>query len=143
MTQKNKAYLERISQIRKLKKMSQADVAAWLNLDPTSYGKIENGKTALTVDRAYQLANIFEVSISELLDVSNEEFHKSIRDSLRPQVSEENAPYGKSSGLSIHLNFSDEGNSPEIENLLRQIGKMLNHPDRNIYLDRDGDEPGQ
>lgn len=56
-----------IKEIRQRKKLSQADMAEKMNLSLVSYSSIERGITELSVSRLYELAQIFEVSVTELL----------------------------------------------------------------------------
>lgn len=58
---------DRIAQIRNEKNLSQYDMAERLNIGQSAYFQIEKGKTALTVSRLYQIAEILGVSVSVLL----------------------------------------------------------------------------
>lgn len=60
--------LDNIKSIRKSKGFSQEYMAEKLHIHTINYGKIENGKTALTVERMYKIAEILGSSVSELLD---------------------------------------------------------------------------
>ncbi|MFY7937207.1 MAG: helix-turn-helix domain-containing protein [Flavobacterium sp.] len=57
----------KIKSIRLKKNFSQSDMAEKMNLALLNYGKIERGVTELSVKRLYEIANILEVSVSELL----------------------------------------------------------------------------
>lgn len=58
---------DRLKELRKAKDISQAELAEKLNLTPAGYGKLERGDVQLTIERAYELATIFGVSVVELL----------------------------------------------------------------------------
>lgn len=58
---------DRIAQIRNEKNLSQYDMAERLNIGQSAYFQIEKGKTALTVNRLYQIAEVLGVSVSVLL----------------------------------------------------------------------------
>ena len=58
---------ERIKLLREAKGLSQADIAANLEIASQNYWKIEKGKTELTVSRLEQIARILGVSVIELL----------------------------------------------------------------------------
>lgn len=57
----------RIKDLRIKNRYSQTDMAARLELNQTSYGKLERGETQLTIERLEQLANIFSITPKELM----------------------------------------------------------------------------
>jgi transcriptional regulator with XRE-family HTH domain len=59
--------LDNIKRIRKERGLSQEYVAGKILIHTINYGKIENGITALTIERLYEIAKILNVSVSELL----------------------------------------------------------------------------
>ncbi|HOS84196.1 MAG TPA: helix-turn-helix transcriptional regulator [Bacteroidales bacterium] len=58
---------ERIREIRKLKKISQADIAAQLDISITAFSKIERGLTNISINRLEEIAQILGISIINLL----------------------------------------------------------------------------
>lgn len=62
---------EKIREYRDEKKLTQAEVAEKLDISVTAYSKIERGLTELTLLRLYQLAEIFEVDVTELIPKDN------------------------------------------------------------------------
>jgi len=83
--------LTNIIKIRNERGMKQIDVAAVLNIDMSTYSKIESGKIALSVDRLAQIASFFELEVVDILYWP----HKYIRydlltarekDSIQPRV---------------------------------------------------------
>ncbi len=59
--------LDNIRQIRESKKLSQTEVAEKIGIAYQNYWKIENDKTELTISRLHQIAEVLDVSVSELL----------------------------------------------------------------------------
>lgn len=57
----------RIREIRKLKKISQADIAAQLDISITAFSKIERGLTNISINRLEEIAQILGISIINLL----------------------------------------------------------------------------
>jgi transcriptional regulator with XRE-family HTH domain len=58
--------IQNIRTIRKQKGISQESVAYDLGIDYSTYGKIERGQIALTVDRLEKIATILDVTVQEL-----------------------------------------------------------------------------
>lgn len=59
---------ERIRFFRQAKGWTQEEVAYKLELSPNGYGCIERGETDVTLSRLEQLAQLFEVKLSQLID---------------------------------------------------------------------------
>jgi transcriptional regulator with XRE-family HTH domain len=59
--------MDNIKALRAIKNYSQQYIADKLGCDYSTYGKIESGKTTLTVNRLFLLADIFEVDVKQLL----------------------------------------------------------------------------
>lgn len=62
-----KAPIENIELIRKAKGLTRDQVAKKLNTSLTNYGKMEKGEVGITVDRLYQLAQIFNILPEDIL----------------------------------------------------------------------------
>lgn len=58
---------QNIEQIRKTKAFSREYMAQKLNVTLSAYGKMERGETSITIDRLYELAEIFGVEAEEIL----------------------------------------------------------------------------
>ena len=58
--------IQNIKTIRKQKGISQESIAYDLGIDYSTYGKIERGQIALTVDRLEKIGLILKVTIGEL-----------------------------------------------------------------------------
>lgn len=58
---------------RVIKGYSQEFMAEKLNISQNSYSKLERGLTSLTVKRLFQIAEIFEISVQDMLPPLKEE----------------------------------------------------------------------
>jgi transcriptional regulator with XRE-family HTH domain len=63
--------LKNIKLIRQEKGLSQENIAEELDLTASGYAQIEQGKINLTVDRLYELAGIFKMSVEEIINYPN------------------------------------------------------------------------
>jgi transcriptional regulator with XRE-family HTH domain len=59
---------DKIKKIRTAIGYKQEYVAMRLGLSQTGYSKIETGETGLTLERAFAIAAVFEMSLIELLE---------------------------------------------------------------------------
>ena len=64
---------ERIKTIRESRGISQSQAADAIGISYQSYWKIENGKTAITISRLNQIADILKSSLPELLGFNTDE----------------------------------------------------------------------
>lgn len=62
--------IEKIKEYRKKKGFSHENMADELHISQAAYSKIEKNETKLTVDRLYQIAEILEAPVYELLDTT-------------------------------------------------------------------------
>lgn len=62
--------IEKIKEYRKKKGFSHENMADELHISQAAYSKIEKNETKLTVDRLYQIAEILDTPVYELLDVN-------------------------------------------------------------------------
>ncbi len=63
---------KRIKAIRKMKKISQADVADKCDISTSAYGQIERRAGKCTFETLHKIANALGVSVSYLVDIDNE-----------------------------------------------------------------------
>jgi len=56
-----------IIKIRKDRNIKQADIAAFIDIDPATYSKIESGKIELTVERLAEIASFFKLDIVDVI----------------------------------------------------------------------------
>ena len=63
---------EKIKYYRRINELSQADMAEKLWMSTRAYVRLENGETALTLDRIHQIAKIFNVTIGHLVGIEFE-----------------------------------------------------------------------
>ncbi|MBP6410621.1 MAG: helix-turn-helix transcriptional regulator [Pseudarcicella sp.] len=59
---------ENIKKYRELKGYSQEFMAHEMNISQSSYAKLENENTKITVERLHKIAELLEIEISALLD---------------------------------------------------------------------------
>ncbi len=69
---KNELVARRIMEARERKRLYQKDMAAALDISVNAYNCIENGKTKITINVLYKIAEILEVPVSRLLDIKEE-----------------------------------------------------------------------
>ena len=62
-----KAIAENIKRLRTLKNMSQKEVALSVDIPQGQYSRIEGGKVVPTIPTLQKIADVFEVSLSELV----------------------------------------------------------------------------
>jgi len=58
--------LETLRKTRIKKKLSQENLADYLNITQSSYGKIEKGKTHLTIENLLKICNCLEINPADL-----------------------------------------------------------------------------
>jgi transcriptional regulator with XRE-family HTH domain len=58
---------ESLKNIRKSKGFSQEHVADYIGIDTTNYGRIERGQASISFDRLEQLANLYQMTVVELV----------------------------------------------------------------------------
>jgi transcriptional regulator with XRE-family HTH domain len=56
---------------RKKKKLTQAQMAEMLGIEPSTYSRIESGDTELTIDRLAKITSILELDLLELIQKSD------------------------------------------------------------------------
>jgi transcriptional regulator with XRE-family HTH domain len=76
--EKNKVenVIKKIISVRLKKGFSFENMADELSITPAAYRKIETGETKLTVERLFKIAEIFETSVAELLELDKEVFQQ-------------------------------------------------------------------
>jgi transcriptional regulator with XRE-family HTH domain len=62
-----------IKRFRKLKNLSQKEVAMSIDIAQAQYSVIESGKTIPTIPTLEKIANVFEIDITELIKPSSPE----------------------------------------------------------------------
>lgn len=63
--------LQHLKELRKKKKYTQKYVSNFLGMARGSYAKIENGINKMNLENALKLANLYNVTVDELLCLSN------------------------------------------------------------------------
>lgn len=73
--------LQRIKEYRKKKGYSYDTMAHELNTSPAAYRKIELNQTKLTVERLYQIAQILEAKVEDILNIKTDKtYHQTNND---------------------------------------------------------------
>jgi transcriptional regulator with XRE-family HTH domain len=62
-----KAICKRIKELRKKHGYSQEEVAALLNMGQSTYSELESGLSGFQIDRLYDIAKLYGVSIDSIL----------------------------------------------------------------------------
>lgn len=65
---------ERLTQIRKKKKLSQAEVGKLLEIDGDAYGRYERNEVKPSIEMAARIADVFNVSLDYLIGKTDLEF---------------------------------------------------------------------
>lgn len=92
---------ENILKLRKSKGLSQLDIAEKLGINQDTYSKLERGKIQITIERMYQIAEILDVSIDDILYY---EEGKPTRKALELEIRQlENANRNMQTTLNIYL----------------------------------------
>ncbi len=63
----------KIKQLRRLKKMTQADLADLVDTTRQTIISIENGKYTASLPLAYKISKVFDLAIEEVFDLSEVE----------------------------------------------------------------------
>lgn len=62
---------EKISELRRKNGFTQAQLAEKIGIKQSNYAKIEKGDIQITIERLFEIAKVFEVSVVELLGVES------------------------------------------------------------------------
>ena len=73
--------IRKIASIRMKKGLSYDNMAQDLSITPASYRKIETCETKLTVERLFRISELLETSLSELLEINNDTFQQTNKES--------------------------------------------------------------
>ena len=73
---------EIIRQLREKNDWSQEDMAERVGLSKNGYAKIERGETNLNLERLEQIANLFDLSVIDLIEMSDKSVVCMITDSI-------------------------------------------------------------
>lgn len=71
--------MNRLKELRQEKKLSQQELADYMQVTRRGYQKWENGESQIKPEKAEKLANFFGVSIAHLLGYDDNDFEKQIR----------------------------------------------------------------
>ncbi len=68
----NDIIAKNIKKYRELKGFSQEYMAHQLNVNQSTYAKMENSSTKITIDKLFSVAKLLETDVSEILDLKNQ-----------------------------------------------------------------------
>lgn len=71
--------MNRLKELRKAKKLTQQELADYMQISRRGYQNLENGENQIKPDKAQKLADFFGVSIAHLLGYDDNDFEKQIR----------------------------------------------------------------
>ena len=74
------AIIGKIAALRTKKGFSFENMAHELSITPSAYRKVETGETKLTVERLFQIVEILETSLSDILEIEKEVFQQNNSD---------------------------------------------------------------
>lgn len=74
--------IRKIAVTRAKKGFSYENIAHELSITPAAYRKIEIGETKLTVERLFQISEILNSSLPELLEIGNDLFQQTNNDNV-------------------------------------------------------------
>lgn len=77
---------EKLIQIRKAKKNSQTDIAAYLKISQTQYQKRESGKIKISDEEWKRMAQLLEVEVEEIFDSNSEQTNVTNEKSLKEEL---------------------------------------------------------
>ncbi|PEH10222.1 transcriptional regulator [Lactobacillus sp. UMNPBX2] len=78
MLYNEKLVLQHLKELRKEKKYTQKYVSNFLGIARGSYAKIENGINKINLENTLKLANLYNVTIDNLLCLSNDKDNKNL-----------------------------------------------------------------
>ena len=68
--------MNRLKELRKAKKLTQQELADYMQITRRGYQKWESGESQIKPDKAQKLADFFGVSIAHLLGYDDNDFEK-------------------------------------------------------------------
>lgn len=63
-----------IKRVRRIKSLTQENIASKLDISQNAYSKIELGHSKLTVERLFQIADILNVKVIQLINFKPKDF---------------------------------------------------------------------
>ena len=78
-------FAARIKGLRETRKYTQEYMAESLGISQRSYSSIENGQTQLTVDRLFDIAEVLQVSVGDIIGTDNQYVYNNNFNNHAPQ----------------------------------------------------------
>jgi len=108
----------KIRKIRELKNYTQAYMADQLGIARESYGRLENGESAMKLDVLEQIANVFQVKIEDIINLDTNTVYYHINNN---------------SGTNIGINHIDKMNdSGTLLDIIKNYQEQIN--ENNIII---------
>lgn len=124
---------KKIRFLRLNKSWSQETMAEKLDMSPNGYGSIERGETNVQLSRVLQIAQLFDISISELFqDISEKDAINSM-ESHNVEIHNDNCFSASKEGLS-QFEFQRERERQQLESDLEKKIIIIEHKDKEIFL---------
>lgn len=121
-----KIILENIKRIRKLKGYTHEYVAHELNISQVAYSKLEKNDTKLTVERLYKIAGIFEVEVSELLEIkATNQFNQTNKESATAYLQQTANFYQENKEQNQKIIELYESRLKDKDRLIEQLEKLI------------------
>lgn len=106
--------------LREINNYTQEYVANVLDISPNTYSLLEKGQAALTIDRLERIAQLYKITISDLINFSEQNFFGTVTHSATHNISE---------AINIHNGIAEEERAFYKEMLARleeQNNKLMN-----------------
>lgn len=86
--------MNRLKELRKAKKLTQQELADYMQISRRGYQNLENGENQIKPDKAEKFADFFGVSVAYLLGYDDNDFEKQIRiDTLNDLINKMHTAY--------------------------------------------------
>lgn len=121
MTFDERQLCKSLKHLRELRDFTQTYLADSLGISARAYSKIEQGSSQLSVKRLYQIAEVLEVSVNDILQFSNERYFNS---NYRNPVSNDAAIIKDIEGLKDLYERLLTEKDVQIQLLLEKISKL-------------------
>lgn len=108
---------DRLKELRKSSKLTQADVAKFLNISESAYGYYEQGRNEISISNIQKLSERYGVSVAYILGESNSKSLKDERD-IAKRMDELKADLQNATGLAFDGEpISDEAKESLLESM--------------------------
>lgn len=118
--------IKKIKEVRKQKGYSHEYIAHALDISQVAYSKLEKNETKLTVERLYNLAEILEVHVGDLLDIkSTNQFNQTNKENTTGYLQQTANFYQDSKDQNDKIIKLYESRLEDKERLIIQLEKLI------------------